>query len=40
MYKDKLSELSPEDLKIISEAEHRLSSKCGHDVALIAYNVK
>ena len=39
MYNDKLAELSPEDLKIISEAEHKLAAKCGCDVALIAYDV-
>lgn len=40
MYNDKLAELSPADLKIISEAERKLSSECGCDVALIAYNAK
>lgn len=40
MDKDKLAMLSPEDLKIISEAESKLSSKCGCEVALIAYDVK
>lgn len=40
MEKDKLCSLSPEDIKIISEAESKLSAKCGQHVALVAYSAK
>ena len=34
-----LAELSPEDLKIISEAQSKLSEAAGKSIALVAYEV-
>lgn len=33
------AKLSPEDLKIISEAQSRLSQATGKEIALVAYEV-
>lgn len=36
---NKFAELSPEDLKIISEAQSKLSRVSGKEIALVAYEV-
>ena len=38
MEKNKLCAFSPEEVKMISEAESKLSAKCGQNVALVAYS--
>ncbi len=37
---DKFAELKPQDMKIISEAEQKLSKASGKSVALVAYNAQ
>lgn len=40
MNKDKFAMISPEEMRIINEAQQKLTSQCGHQVALIAYDVE
>lgn len=40
MEKDRLAQLSPEDVKILDEAEAKLSQKCGKEIAVVAYDAK
>ncbi len=37
---EKFAVISPTEMKIIDEAEKKLSNQCGAQVALIAYDVK
>ena len=40
MEKDRLAQMSPEDVKILDEAEAKLSQKCGKEIAVVAYDAK
>jgi len=40
MHEEKLCSITPESMKIISDAEKKLSEQCGCHVALVAYNAK
>lgn len=40
MEKDRLAQLAPEDVKILDEAEAKLSAKCGKNIAVVAYDAK
>ncbi|MGC2874214.1 hypothetical protein ACPW7J_01455 [Ihubacter sp. rT4E-8] len=40
MEKDKLAQLAPDDVKVLSDAEAKLSASCGKDIALVAYHAK
>ena len=37
---NKFAAISPSEMKIIDDAERKLSDQCGCQVALIAYDVK
>lgn len=37
---EKHSDLSPEDIEVLQEAEKMLSARCGQEMALVAYTIR